>query len=189
MKTDEQLIKEARKFIAAVATNTSDSEEDQLFWVVILMGGSINTFVIEGEDFSERPWVLHRAPDKHLDTLKAIIRRMNTLRGYPDFVQTTEPMIINGLLDGRHLGSDFNTFLEEEGILELPLDEVEDKILDWLNEWKGKRKREEGQMSNIAFLTTLGIAERESQKERRLTALIDYCQTGDADYIIKGEGK
>jgi hypothetical protein len=29
----------------------------------------------------------------------------------------------------------------------------------------------------------------EYNQERRLTALIDYCQTGDADYVIKGEGK
>jgi hypothetical protein len=81
----------------------------------------------------------------------------------------------------------FDTFLEEEGILEQCSEVAQQRIDNWLTQnWLSVK---DPATETYILNRCLKIYRVSSSKERRLTALIDYCQTGDADYVIKGEGR
>jgi hypothetical protein len=139
MKTDKELIQEARRYISTIVNAPHKTEVDELFWQIKLLGGSLKvdcTHHSEG-GLGEAPYILHSLPSNYpaRDAIPAMVRKLNTLIGIPDYTQEQDPFTIGGLLavlNEKYLGSDFDTFLEEEGILEHCTEAAIQRIDDWL---------------------------------------------------------
>lgn len=175
MKTDEQLIANARKFIVSVANNINDEEEDRLMWEVLLLGGRFSNHQRNVQETRGiKPWVLSSIPTSHnSEAIPAMVRRMNALIGLPDFVPSNPPATTHSLEDEakvfRHCGREAYRYTMEW-----------EKTAEW-DKVIARAKEVELQKVFDAFYKS---SWEEYDQERRLTALIDYCQTGDVDYVI-----
>jgi cytochrome b len=86
----------------------------------------------------------------------------------------------------------FDTFLEEEGILE----QCEEVAKERAAVWAANNPRLSINMPSLVKQLTIEIAKgvfayigNKVAQDKRLDSLVKFCQTGDADYVIKGEGK